>query len=122
MRPARVFISCGQRNEREKAIGLAVEHQFIKRGFETFFAEKAHSPDGLTEHIFRYLAESEYFVWVDFKRDPLEGDDYRGSLFVNQELGIATFLGIPGIGFVEKGVRREGIADYQIYNAISFGV
>ena len=120
MRPARVFISCGQRNDREKSIGLAVEEHFRKRGFGTYLAEKVHSSEALTEHIFRHLAESEYFVWVDFKRDSLKGDAHRGSLFVGQELGVATFLQLQGIGFTEKGILREGIADYQIWNAISF--
>ncbi len=120
MRSARVFISCGQRSERDKDIGLAIEKHFASRGFETYFAEKVHSSEALTESIFRFLDQSEYFVWVDFRRDPLDEDEYRGSLFVGQELAIATFLKLPGIGFVEKGVRREGIAEYQIYNAITF--
>ena len=58
---------------------------------------------------------------MDFLRGRLDGDEYRGSLFVSQELAIATFLKLDGIGFVENGVRREGIAEYQIYNAIRFG-
>jgi len=120
LRTARVFISCGQRNERERKIGLAVEQHFADRGFETYFAEKVHSSEALTEHIFRFLSESEYFVWIDFKREELGHSDFRGALFVGQELAIATFLKLPGIGFVERGVRREGIAYYQIYNAIPF--
>jgi hypothetical protein len=120
MRSARVFISCGQRGDREKKIGLAIEQHFADAGFSTYFAERVHSSDGLTENIFRFLDQSEYFVFVDFRRDRLETDGHRGSLFVNQELAIATFLKLPGIGFFETGVRREGIADYQIYNAIEF--
>lgn len=120
MRTARVFISCGQRSDEEKKVGLEIEKHFTDRGFETYFAEKVHSPDALTANIFRFLSESEFFVWIDFKRDRLKNEDYRGSLFVNQELAIATFLALPGLGFTEKGVRREGIADYQIFNAVSF--
>lgn len=120
MRKARVFISCGQRIERETNIGLKVERYFRKRGFDTYFAEKVHSPEALTEHIFAYLKESEYFVFIDFKRDKISDEEYRGSLFVNQEIGISTFLKIPGIGFYEEHVRREGILNFQIYNAIPF--
>ena len=120
MRKARVFISCGQRTEREKRIGSAVEQHFRGRGFDAYFAEKVHSPKALTDHIFRSLEASEYFVFVDFKRDRLPDDDFRGSLFVNQEFAIATFLEVPGLGFQEIGVRREGIADYQIWNPLPF--
>ena len=120
MRKARVFISCGQSTDREKNIGLEVERYFRDRGFETFFAEKAHSPEALTEHIFRFLEESEYFVFIDFKRCALSGAEFAGSLFVGQEIGIATFLKIPGLGFMEKGIKRDGILNYQIHNAFSF--
>lgn len=120
MRFARVFISCGQRGDREKDIGLAVEKHFSSRGFETYFAEKVHSSDALSENIFSYLKKSEYFVWIDFKRERLDNNDFRGSLFVNQELAIATFLKLEVIGFVEEGVRREGIANYHIYNPKPF--
>lgn len=120
MRKARVFISCGQATDREKNIGLEVERHFRSRGFETYFAEKVHSPEGLTEHIFKFLKESEYFVFIDFRRSKLSETESRGSLFVGQEIGIATFLKIPGLGFLEKGIRREGILNYQIHNAFYF--
>ena len=120
MRKARVFISCGQRSNREKTIGYEVNRFFRERGFETYLAEKVHSPEALTEHIFKFLRKSEYFVFIDFKREKISRHDFRGSLFVNQEVGISTFLKIPGLGFLESGVRREGNLDFQIYNAIVF--
>jgi hypothetical protein len=120
MRKARVFISCGQRTGREISIGKNVE-DFIKgEGFETYFAERVHSPDALTDNIFKFLGKSEYFVFIDFKREEISKGVYRGSLFVNQEVAIATFLKIPGAGFSEKGVKREGILAYQIYNEDTF--
>lgn len=124
-----MFISCGQQNDREKEIGKAVGQHFAKRGFETYFAELVHSSEALTENIFRFLENSEYFVFIDFRRDKIrgkkwldwmKGTKYKGSLFVNQELAIATFLKLDGIGFVERGVKREGILNYQIYNANQF--
>jgi len=120
MRKARVFISCGQRNLREKNIGVKVENFFRGKGFSTYFAERVHSPEALTENIFSHLESSEYFVFIDFKRDKLNAANYRGSLFVNQELAIATYLKIPNLGFHEQGVLREGIANFQIYNSIPF--
>jgi len=121
LRLARVFISCGQRSNREKNIGKAVKQHFTERGFETYLAESVHSSEALTENIFRFLEASEYFVFVDFRREEIEGEKYKGSLFVSQELAIAAFLKLPGIGFVERGVKREGISNYLIHNAIDFG-
>jgi len=120
MRNARVFISCGQGNRKEKGIGKSVQDYFAGRGFETYFAEAVHSSEGLTENIFRFLNQSEYFVFIDFKRENLSANEHRGSLFVNQEIAMATFLNLIGVGFVEKGVKREGILEYRIYNAIPF--
>jgi len=120
MRNARAFISCGQKDDKEKTVGISVENYFKKRGFETYFAERVHSPDALTENIFKFLRQSEYFVFVDFKRDPINSKGYRGSLFVNQEIAIATFLKLQGMGFYEKGTMREGILGYHIHNARPF--
>ena len=120
MRKARVFISCGQRTTREKNIGMAVEKYFKKRNFDTYFAELVHSSDGLTENIIKFLADSEYFVFIDFKREEIQSGKYRGSVFVNQEIAIATFIKLEGVGFLEEGVIREGILNYQLYNAFQF--
>lgn len=120
MRKARVFISCGQLNSKEKTIGLEVDRYFKRRGFDVYYAEKVHSPEALTEHIFTFLKQSEYFVFIDFKRGQITKKESRGSVFVNQEIAISTFLKIPGLGFYEKGVKREGILNYQIYNAYPF--
>jgi hypothetical protein len=120
MRKARVFISCGQGDAREKGIGLKVFDHFDTRGFLPYFAERVHSPESLTEHVFKNLSESEYFLFIDFEREEFTDDKTRGSLFVSQEIAIATYLKIPGVGFYEKRIKREGILNYQIYNAIPF--
>lgn len=120
MRHARVFLSCGQKIKKEKGIGKAVAGYFRKRGFETYFAERVHSSDALTENIFKFLRQSEYFVFIDFKRGRINQKEFRGSLFVNQEIAIATFLRLEGMGFYQRGVKREGILNYQIYNALPF--
>lgn len=39
---------------------------------------------------------------------------------MNQEIAIATFLRLEGMGFYQRGVKREGILNYQIYNALPF--
>jgi hypothetical protein len=128
MRNARVFISCGQRYDREIEIGREVGEYFKRKNFCTYLAERVHSSDALTENIFKFLKQSEYYVFIDFKRDQInkkclqrkKNKQFRGSLFVNQELAIATFLRLEGIGFYEEGVQREGILDHHIYNAFPF--
>jgi len=120
MRNARVFISCGQRDEREINIGLKICDYFNSRDFKTYFAARVHSPEALTEDIFRALNESEYFLFIDFEREEISNSLTRGSLFVAQEIAIATFLKIPGLGFYERRIKREGILNYQIYNALPF--
>lgn len=120
MRNARVFISCGQRDDREKTVGKSVEDYFKGKGFETYFAERVHSSDALTENIFKSLTQSEYFVFIDFRREKINEKGFRGALFVNQEIAIATFLKLQGIGFCEKGTKREGILTYHIYNEFPF--
>jgi len=57
---------------------------------------------------------------IDFKRERINEKRFRGSLFVNQEIAIATFLKLEGLGFHEKGRLREGILDYHIYNECEF--
>lgn len=117
---ARVFISCGQRNDREKDIGLACKNYFESRGFASYFAEEVHSLEALTENIFRHLRSSEYFVFIDFKREQLPDGTFRGSVFVNQEIAIAAFLEIEPAGFHETEVMREGVIQHLIANPTYF--
>jgi len=117
---ARVFISCGQRDG-EKQYGLKCQEYLKGRSFETYFAEKVQSLDALTENIFRHLRNSEYAVFIDFRRDSVGADGkFRGSMFVNQELAIAAFLQIESIVFHQSEVRREGVADYLIAKPVHF--
>jgi hypothetical protein len=117
---ARVFISCGQRNHKEKGIGLACKTYLEHKGFIAYFAEEVHSLEALTENIFHHLKRSEYFVFIDFKREEIPGGKFRGSMFVNQEIAVAAFLDIETVGFHETGVIREGVIEYLIANPIYF--
>jgi len=117
---ARIFISCGQQNDREKDIGLACKDYFERRGFVAYFAEEVHSLESITENIFTHLRNSEYFVFIDFCREKLPDNKCRGSVFVNQEIAIAAFRNIETIGFHELGVSREGVIEYLITHPIYF--
>jgi hypothetical protein len=63
------------------------------------------------ENIFDRLRDSEYFLFVDFKREQLSrGPEHRGSLFCNQELVLASYLGLPVVAFVEAAIKpRDGL-------------
>jgi len=117
---ARVFISCGQRDDKEKDFALTCQNYFESKGFIAYFAEEVHSLEALTENIFRHLKNSEYFVFIDFKREELPNGKFRGSVFVNQEIAIAAFLEIETVGFHEAGVDREGVIEHLIANPIYF--
>ena len=59
--------------------------------------------------IFDQFEKSDYFVFIDFKRENLSSKPavHRGSLFSNQELAIASFLEIPAVILHEFKSRPE---------------
>jgi hypothetical protein len=83
---------------------------------------------GLKENLFERLATSEYFVFVDFKREKLANVRWfsrprvhRGSLFSHQELAIASYLDIEALVLQESGLKRDdGIMKFIQGNAIPF--
>jgi hypothetical protein len=122
---AKIFVSCGQAigsDEVEVARRLAAN--LCGLGFDTYVAVEEQTLRGLKENIFAQLADSEYFVFIDFKREALSNSEpvvHRGSLFSHQELALATFLDIPVIALQEAGVRRDdGILRFVQANAVQF--
>jgi hypothetical protein len=123
--PARVFISCGQTtgtDELETAREIA--NRLVALEFDPYIALQEQTLLGLRENIFERLAYSEYFVFVDFKREQLMGVNppaFRGSLFSHQELALASYLEMPLLAFQETGVKRDdGILRFLQANAIQF--
>jgi hypothetical protein len=120
---ARVFISCGQSKQSDEVqIAEAISNRIRQLGFDPYIAVAEQSLRGLKENIFAQLRGSEYFIFVDFKRERLDGtEDYRGSLFSHQELAIASFLDVDVIAFQENGIKRnDGLIQFLQTNAISF--
>jgi hypothetical protein len=121
---AKVFISCGQRKEKEE-IQIA---QAIKKvleddlGFDTYIAVQEQTLRGLKENIFSQLTSSEYFLFVDFPREQFaNSEEHRGSLFSHQEMAIASYLDLPVIAFQQKGVKQlDGMLSILQVNAIPF--
>jgi hypothetical protein len=119
---ARVFVSCGQRDSEERRIAGEVRDAIRDLGFAPYLAVVVHSSQSLTEGIYGHLRTAEYFLFIDFKRERLGWfDGFRGSLFSNQELGIASFIGLESLFFVERAIRpRDGILGAIQGNAIPF--
>ena len=103
-------MSCGQNSEEERRLSQSVRKVLEELKFEVYLGIRDNTLDSVRENLFRHLEDSEYFVFVDFKRERLDSGDYRGSVFSHQELALAAYFGTEAMGFHEKGVKREGIA------------
>jgi hypothetical protein len=122
---ARVFISCGQAKETDEVqVASGIASRLQELGFDPYVAVQEQTLRGIKENIFGQLSNSEYFIFVDFKRDRLGSTKpplHRGSLFSHQELAIASFLDIPVLAMQESGVKQDdGILHFLQANAISF--
>jgi hypothetical protein len=125
---ARVFISCEQKKESEEVtIANQIEQSLRSMGFDPYVAVQEHTLQGVKETIFKKLANAEYFLFVDFKREKLytanseDTRECRGSLFSHQELAIATFLEHESLAFQEEGLKRDdGILRFIQANCIPF--
>ncbi|MBE0479972.1 MAG: hypothetical protein IBX68_03230 [Dehalococcoidia bacterium] len=125
---ARVFISCGQqRNTDELMIAQRVFDKLGEMHFDPYIAVGEQTLKGLKENIFQRLGESEYFLFIDFRREKLNADStdmpsfHRGSLFSHQELSIAAYLDIEPLIFQEEGVKQDdGILKFIQANCIRF--
>ncbi len=119
---AKVFISCGQRPGIELNTANAVSKRVQELGFDAYVALEQQSLKGLKENIFAELESSEYFIFIDFPREQLDGSgDSRGSLFANQELALASYLDLDVMAFQQEGVKREdGIMRFLQVNCLPF--
>jgi len=122
---ARVFISCGQqKNSEEEKIAVGLKEEITKLGFdEPYVAIKEQITKGFKENIFHKLEQSEYFLFIDFKREKIKAKPRRsrGSLFSNQELAIAAYLDKPILAYQEERVKeKDGILSVIQVNPIRF--
>jgi len=130
---ARVFISCGQRKDTDESlIAKEIADKLEKMEFEPYVAVAEQTLKGVKENIFNRLKESEYFLFIDFKRERLylpngilqrfkDTHMHRGSLFSHQELGLATFLDYEVLAFQEEGIKKDdGILGFIQANCIPF--
>jgi hypothetical protein len=120
---ARVFLSCGQSNDEERDIARKIAENLMSLGFDVYIAVNELSLVGLKENIFRQLEISEYFLFIDFKREKLvtSKDENRGSLFSHQELAVASYLNLPVLAFQEDGMKKlDGLLGFVQFNCPTF--
>ena len=61
----KIFISCGQRTDEEKALGITIVKLIEElTPFEPYFAEEQTTLEGLTKNIFGALNQAAGFVAV----------------------------------------------------------
>ena len=91
---AKVFISCGQATDAERATALAIRDWFAAEGYDPYLAIEVQSILDLNQGIVAGLKRSDYYLFVKFRREHVGwiGSKRRGSLFTNQELAIACAL------------------------------
>ncbi len=101
-----------------------IKERLAQLGFDPYVGVEEQTLRGLKENIFEQLRKSEYFIFIDFKRESL-GDSippiHRGSLFSHQELAVASFLDLDVLALQEKGTKPDdGIFKFLQGNAILF--
>ena len=129
--PGRVFISCGQASSKERQVADGIRRWFSRKGFKPHVAIQAQSLTDVNSGIIGELRRSDFYVFIDFRRERLPTSRkrgsrrakaaYRGSLFTNQELAIAYILDVEKVIFLQQdGVRLEGLLRYMASNAAIF--
>jgi hypothetical protein len=118
---AKIFISCGQRDEQEKDIARNLSFELSNLGFFPYVAVYQQSLEDLKRNIFFNIESSEYFIFIDFKREKIGRKFRRGSLFSHQELALASYVKMPLIAFQEDGViPNEGVLGFLQGNCEKF--
>ena len=94
--PTRLIFVCHGQLPDEKPNGLKlVELINSTDGFKAFFAENVHDTNALSEHIFSNLERCDGFLAVMHQRGEVTfpvGRLIRGSVWIQQELAIVSFL------------------------------
>jgi hypothetical protein len=125
-----VFVSCGQSTDAERRLGQAVTKIVQEEtGCTAYFAQNQATLEGLTENILKKLHYAVAFIAIMHPRgnvsnpnNALEPIRVRGSVWVEQEIAIATFISqalqrpIRVRAYIHEGIQREGIRDQLILN------
>lgn len=126
-----VFISCGQFTREEIELGNAVERLIReKTPFQPYFAEQQNTLDGLVTNILSALGNCAAFIGIMHHRGsiptPSGGMIIRGSVWIEQELAIASFIQhvlrrhVEVALYVRSGIEREGLRQQLRLKPIDF--
>ena len=126
MGKTKVFVSCGQRdNSEEIVVANKIKDFLLEENYDVYVAKEIQSLSALTNEIFQQIESSEYFLFVDFKRELCVDEApkvtiRRGSLFSHQELAVAAYLKKDCLIFKHEDVGLEGVQKFLITNPITF--
>lgn len=126
-----VFISCGQFQESEKALGKkAAELVNELTPFEGYFAQNQSDLRGVTDSILNRLYDSVGFIAIMHHRGTVTKPDKttatRASVWIEQEIAIAAFMGqvlkrpLRTVSYYQHGIELEGIRQFILLNAKPF--
>jgi hypothetical protein len=123
--PAKIFISCGQDTDAERLAAREASSWLASQGFVPYIAITVQSIPDLNQGIIGELKQSDYFLFVNFRRELLQhGSDepiFRGSLYTNQELAIAYALGFQQMIFLnQQFAERRGMFGTIVSNSPEF--
>lgn len=118
----RVFISCGQATDEEKATARLIADMMRSEGFDPYVATQIQTILDLNCEIIRELKQSDYYFLINFRRERIaDSNEYRGSLFAHQEFAAAFVLGFEKMLFLSQtGVRNEGMLRFIVSNTPTF--
>ena len=127
---ARIFLSCGQAapDEKKFAQDLKKELESEKYNFQVFVAITENTIKDLDRELLDHLKISDYFLFINFRRELVEDSyskkyTYRGSLYTNQELAMASAVGFTSdnmLIFSQKGIARDGLLKTLVTNNCNF--
>ncbi|HET9131281.1 MAG TPA: hypothetical protein VFO86_10055, partial [Terriglobia bacterium] len=117
-----VFISCGQFTKNEKGLGREVSKLVDDlTPYDSYFADTQSSLAGLTENILSRLNQCAGFIAIMHPRGEVvfpDGSTHtRGSVWIEQEIGIAAFITqvlkrpVNVAAFIHESIKREGMRD-----------
>jgi hypothetical protein len=118
---ALVFLSCGQQAG-ERELGAQIKQLIESKlfGMDCYYADSLQGFDDVMS-IVDHLSKSDYYLFIDFKREITETNPIPISVFSHQEFALARAWGITEIiAFQEAGLSSYGILSYVLAHPISF--
>jgi hypothetical protein len=125
MRKARVFISCGQRDN-ERTVAQKLKQWFDSEGYEPYVAISVQTIMDLNKGIIGALKDCDYYLFINFRRELCKEcnsamEKYRGSLYTHQELAAAYVLDFEDMILIsQEDVDVEGIQKFIVSNTPQF--